>query len=74
MQEKKCFQLPYTVEEEEELEKCTTRLGPPKCEQTPVTLPKQICVDIQHVPAPPPPAPLHQLVHPIQHASYPFLG
>jgi len=75
VEDKKCFQLPYTVEEEEELEKCTTRLGPPKCEQTPVTLPKQICVDIQHVPAPVPhPAPLHQLVHPIQHASFPFLG
>ena len=72
-QDKKCFQLPYTVEEEEELEKCTTKLGPPRCEKTPVSLPKQICVDIQHVPAP---APVNHYaaIQPIQPASLPYLG
>ena len=72
-QDKKCFQLPYTVEEEEELEKCTTKLGPPRCEKTPVSLPKQICVDIQHVPAPVP-VNHYAAVHPIQPASLPYLG
>ena len=72
-QAEKCFQLPYTVEEEEELERCTTKLGPPRCEKTPVSLPKQICVDIQHLPAP---APLNHYaaVQPIQPASLPYLG
>ena len=71
-QEEKCFQLPYTVEEEEELERCSTVVGPPRCEQTPVTLPKQVCVHIEHAPAP---APHHHLAAlPLQHASFPFLG
>ena len=75
-QEKKCFQLPYTKEEKEELERCTTVLGPPKCEQTPVVLPKQICVEIEHLPAaaPLPPVPHHFAVQPVQHASLPYLG
>ena len=76
-QEEKCFQLPYTKEESEELEKCTTVLGPPKCEQTPVVLPKQVCVEIQELPPPPaplPPVPHHFAVQPVQHASLPYLG
>jgi len=78
--EKKCFQLPYTKEEKEELERCTTVLGPPKCEQTPVVLPKQICVEIEHLPVPVvapvplPPVPHHFAVQPVQHASLPYLG
>ena len=73
--------MPHTVEEEEELERCSTKLGPPKCEVTLVKLPKQVCVDIQHVPydvpapLPPPPAPLqYAAVHPLQPASLPYLG
>ena len=76
-QEKKCFQLPYTKEEKEEFERCTTVLGPPKCEQTAVVLPKQICVEIEDLPAAPvplPPVPHHFAVQPVQHASLPYLG
>ena len=46
-QEEKCFQLPFTSEETETLEKCTTELGHPKCEQTPIKLPRQVCVQKQ---------------------------
>jgi len=46
--EKKCFQLPYTAEETQTLSRCSTRLGHPKCEQTPILLPKQICVIKNH--------------------------
>ena len=74
MKDEKCFQLPYTVEEEQELERCSTVLGPAKCDVTPVTLPKQICVDIQHVPAPLPPPPHHQFSALLQPASLPYLG
>ena len=73
MQEQKCFQLPYSKEEKEELERCTTVLGPPKCEQTPVVLPKQICVQTEHLPSPLPPLPHHLAVQPVQHASLPYL-
>jgi len=65
--EEKCYSLPYTTEETEELEQCTTELGPPKCEHTPVKLPKQVCVG----PAPyKAPAPYHAPVHvtPTYHA------
>lgn len=73
--EEKCFQLPYSKEEKKELERCTTVLGPPKCEQTPVVLPKQICVETEAAPLPLPPVPHHLFAgQPVQHASLPYLG
>jgi len=46
--EKKCFQLPYTMEETQNLARCTTKLGHPRCEQTPIKLPRQVCVTKPH--------------------------
>merc|ERR1712106_202249 len=42
--EEKCFELPYTTKKSDSFEKCSTGIGPPKCEKTKVTLPKQVCI------------------------------
>ena len=75
IQEEKCFQLPFTSEETDTLEKCTTELGHPKCEQTPIKLPRQVCVEKKAYHAPAPayhvPAPAYHVPAPAYHAPAP---
>ena len=75
-QEEKCFQLPFNSQETETLEKCTTQLGHHKCEQTPIKLPRQVCVQGQkayHAPAPAyhHPAPAYHAPAPAYHHPAP---
>ena len=44
MEEEKCISLPYTKEEVVELERCTAILGPEKCEDAEIIVPKQVFV------------------------------
>lgn len=52
--ERRCFQLPTSSVEPATLQKCSTKLGPPKCRKVEVKLPRQVC---SRVLAAPPPAP-----------------
>jgi len=49
-----CIDLPYTQEETVELEKCGAELDKPKCKETILTLPTQICEEILEYEAPAP--------------------
>ena len=42
MEEEKCISLPYTKEEVVELERCSAVLGPEKCEDAEIIVPKQV--------------------------------
>ena len=44
--EQKCVDQPEVVDETVSVEKCTTRLGAPRCQKVELTLPKQVCIEI----------------------------
>ncbi len=44
--EEKCVDQPEVEEYVETIEKCTTKLGAPKCQKIEITLPKQVCIEI----------------------------
>jgi len=73
--EERCFNLPFTTQETESFEQCTTELGPPKCQETTVKLPKQVCVGPFFHPEPsyhtPTPTSYHSPSPPIYHAPAP---
>jgi len=71
--ESRCFSLPTSSLETTTLDKCSTRLGAPKCRQVPLSLPRQVCSRV--LPAPPPPvSPPHVPVHGGYHPAHPTHG
>merc|ERR1712200_221748 len=71
VEEETCITLPYTKQEEVELEKCTAVLGPEKCEDAEIIVPKQICEELKEYYAPPPAHPAYHAPAPVHHAPVP---
>jgi len=67
----KCIPLPYTEDVEVTLDKCRAELGEQECEETVLTLPKQVCEEIKEHYQPPPAAPVHHAPGPSYHAPGP---
>jgi len=66
--ESRCFSLPTSSLESTTLEKCSTRLGPPKCRQVDLSLPRQVCSRV--LPPPPPPPSTPHVAHVGAHGGY----
>ncbi|XP_040582901.2 LOW QUALITY PROTEIN: uncharacterized protein [Lepeophtheirus salmonis] len=46
IQEEKCITVPEIEESVQTIEKCSTKLGAPSCQQIELSLPKQVCIEL----------------------------